>query len=80
MTTAEWISVEALIVSITSSFYAYRASIRAENLKGRSAQRDRELNVFSLLMSERGRWGSPTMLTALNAVKVIFRDNPRHTR
>jgi hypothetical protein len=75
MTTAEYISFGALIVSITSAFYAYRAPIRAENLRLRSAQRDRELNVFSLLMSERGRWGSPTMLTALNAVKVIFREN-----
>ena len=26
-------------------------------------------------MSERGRWGSPAMLIALNAAKVIFRAN-----
>ena len=75
MTTAEYISLAALIVSGASAFYAYRAPIRAENLKARAAQRDRELNIFTLLMSERGRWGSPTMLQALNAVKVIFRDN-----
>jgi hypothetical protein len=75
MTTAEYISLAALIVSIASAFYAYRVPVRAEDLKARSAQRDRELNVFTLLMSERGRWGSPTMLAALNAVKVIFRDN-----
>jgi hypothetical protein len=75
MTIAEWISLVALLISGIAAFYAYRAPIRAENLKARSAQRDRELNVFTLLMSERGRWGSPTMLTALNAVKVISRDN-----
>jgi hypothetical protein len=64
MTNAEYISLGALIVSIASAFYAYRAPIRAEKLKAQSAQRDRELNVFSLLMSERGRWGSPNMLAA----------------
>jgi hypothetical protein len=75
MSTAEHISAAALIVAIVSAFYAYRAPIRAEKLKVETAQRERELNVFSLLMSERGRWGSPAMLTALNATKVIFRDD-----
>ncbi|WP_407152246.1 DUF6680 family protein [Bradyrhizobium sp. ORS 86] len=75
MTTAEYISAAALVVSAVSAFYAYRAPIRAEKLKAQTAQRERELNIFSALMSERGRWGSATMLTALNAAKVIFRDN-----
>jgi hypothetical protein len=49
--------------------------MRAEKFRRESAQKERELNVFSILMSERGRWGTPAMLTALNAVKIIFRDN-----
>ncbi|WP_143274509.1 hypothetical protein [Bradyrhizobium canariense] len=28
-------------------------------MKAETAQREREINVFSALMSERGRWGSP---------------------
>jgi Family of unknown function (DUF6680) len=75
VTTADDISTAALVVSIISALYAYLAPIRTEKLKHETAQRDRELNVFTLLMSERGRWGSPMMLTALNAVKVIFRDD-----
>lgn len=79
MTTAEWISLAALIISAAGGYYAYQAPIRAaktaESLRQASLQRERELNIFSLLMSERGRWGSATMLTALNAVKIIFRDN-----
>lgn len=75
MTTADEISTAALAVSIISALYVYLAPIRTEKLKRETAQRDRELNVFTLLMAERGRWGSPMMLTALNAVKVIFRDD-----
>ncbi|MET4018139.1 DUF6680 family protein [Bradyrhizobium sp. S3.2.12] len=75
MTTAEYISAVALVISAVSAFYAYKAPLRAEKLKAETAQREREINVFSALMSERGRWGSPAMLTALNAAKVIFRSN-----
>jgi hypothetical protein len=55
--------------------FAFFAPIRAEKLKRETTQKERELNCFALLMSERGRWGSANMLSALNAVKVIFRDN-----
>lgn len=75
MTWAEITAVAALVVSIISAAFAFFAPIRAERLKRETTQRERELNCFSILMSERGRWGSPNMLAALNAVKVIFRDN-----
>ncbi|MCK1669400.1 DUF6680 family protein [Bradyrhizobium sp. 153] len=75
MTWAEIIAVAALVVSIASAAFAFFAPIRAERLKRETTQRERELNCFSILMSERGRWGSANMLAALNAVKVIFRDN-----
>jgi len=76
MTWGEITAAAALIVSIVSAIFAFFAPRRAESLRKESAQKERELTCFSLLMSERGRWGSPAMLTALNAVKVIFRDNP----
>jgi hypothetical protein len=75
MTWGEMTAIAALVVSIASAAFAYFAPLRAEKLKKETAQKERELNCFSLLMSERGRWGSPNMLSALNAVKVIFRDN-----
>lgn len=75
MTWAEITAVAALVVSIASAAFAFFAPVRAERLKRETAQRDRELNCFSVLMAERGRWGSPNMLAALNAVKVIYRDN-----
>jgi hypothetical protein len=65
----------ALLVSIASAVFAFYSPTRAENYRKESAQKERELNIFSILMSERGRWGSPAMLIALNAAKVIFRDN-----
>lgn len=71
------IAAAALVVSVASAAFAFYAPTRAERLRRDSAQQERELQCFTLLMSERGRWGSPTMLTALNAVKVIFRDNPQ---
>src|SRR4051794_37300545 len=74
MTWSENIAVAALLVSMASAAFAFFAPIRAERLKRETAQRERELNCFSILMAERGRWGTPTMLAALNAVKVIFRD------
>lgn len=79
MTTAEWISLIALLVSAIAGYYAYQAPIqaaeRAEALRQAAQKRERELNIYAVLLSERGRWGSAMMLTALNAVKVIFRDN-----
>jgi hypothetical protein len=75
MTWGEYTAIGALVVSVASATFTFLAPRRTERLRQESAQRDRELNCFSLLMSERGRWGSPNMLTALNAVKVIFRDN-----
>jgi len=72
MTTAEYISAAALTVSIVSVFYAYRAPIRAEKLKAQTGQRERELNVFTLLMSERGRWGSPAMLMRSTQQRLFF--------
>lgn len=75
MTWADALAIAALIVSIASAAFAYFAPLRAERLRRETAQRERELNCFSLLMSERGRWASPNMLAALNAVKVIFRDD-----
>jgi hypothetical protein len=75
MTWGELTAVAALIVSITTAAFAFFAPIRAEQLKRETTQKERELNCFALLMSERGRWGSANMLSALNAVKVIFRDN-----
>jgi hypothetical protein len=71
---SEAISFVAVLVSIASAIFAFYAPRRAEKLRRESSQNERELNCFTMLMSERGRWGSPTMLTALNAVKVIFRD------
>jgi hypothetical protein len=75
MTVAEVISGLALIVSGIAAYYAYRAPIRAERLRSESAQSEREMLIFTLLMSERGRWGCPAMLQAMNSVKVVFRDN-----
>jgi hypothetical protein len=75
MTWGEITAVAALVVSFASAGFAFFAPIRAEKLKRETAQKERELNCFSILMSERGRWGSPNMLAALNAAKVIFRDN-----
>ena len=75
MTWGEITAVAALVVSIASALFAYFAPIRAERLRRETAQRERELTCFTMLMSERGRWGSPAMLTALNGVKVIFRDD-----
>ena len=75
MTWGEITAVAALIVSITTAAFAFFAPIRAEKLKRETTKKERELNCFALLMSERGRWGSANMLSALNAVKVIFRDN-----
>jgi hypothetical protein len=76
MTWTEIVATLALLVSIASAIFAFYAPRRAERLRRESAQKERELNIFSILMSERGRWGTPAMLSALNAVKVIFRDNP----
>ena len=75
MTWTEIVASLALVVSILSAAFAYYAPMRAESLRRESSQKEKELNVFTLLMSERGRWGTPAMLAALNAVKVIFRDN-----
>jgi hypothetical protein len=75
MTWIEIVATVALLVSIASAVFAFYAPMRAEKFRRESAQKERELNIFSILMSERGRWGTPAMLTALNAVKVIFRDN-----
>lgn len=76
MTWTEIIAGLALVVAVASALFAYFAPKRAETLRRETAQREREVQCFSLLMSERGRWGSVAMLTALNAVKVIFRDSP----
>jgi hypothetical protein len=76
MTWTEIVATAALFVSIASAAFAFYAPMRAEKFRRESAQKERELNIFSILMSERGRWGTPAMLIALNAVKVIFRDNP----
>lgn len=75
MTWGETTAIAALLVSMASAAFAFFAPIRAERLKRETAQRERELNCFSILMAERGRWGTPAMLAALNAVKVIFRDS-----
>jgi hypothetical protein len=75
MTWGEITAIAALIVSIASALFTFLAPMRAERLRRQSAQKDRELTCFTLLMSERGRWGSPNMLATLNAVKVIFREN-----
>jgi hypothetical protein len=75
MTWVEIVATAALLVSIASAIFAFYAPTRAERFRRESAQKERELNIFSVLMSERGRWGTPAMLIALNAVKVIFRDN-----
>jgi uncharacterized protein DUF6680 len=75
MTAAEFIAGAALIVACLSAYYAYRAPIRAEKLRNNTAQREREVAIFTALMSERGKWGSPVMLSALNSMKVVFKDN-----
>jgi hypothetical protein len=76
MTWSEIVATAALIVSIVSAAFAFYAPRRTENLRRKTSQKERELNIFSILMSERGRWGSANMLTAMNAVKVVFRDCP----
>jgi hypothetical protein len=64
MTVAEYTAGAALIVACLSAYYAYRAPIRAEKLRNDTAQREREVAIFTALMSERGKWGSPVMLSA----------------
>jgi hypothetical protein len=79
MTAAEWISLAALIISGVAGYYAYRAPIRAaeiaENLRQAALQRERQEAAFNILMAERGNWGSAPMISALNSIKIIFRDD-----
>lgn len=75
MSWAEIIAAAALAVSVASAAFTFFAPLRTERLKTEAAQKDRELNLFTILMSERGRWGTPQMLAALNAAKVVFRGN-----
>ena len=75
MTWTNIVATVALLISSASAAFAYFAPPRAERLRRESAQREREIAIFTILMSERGRWGTPAMLTALNAVKIVFRDN-----
>jgi hypothetical protein len=55
MTVAEYTAGAALIVACLSAYYAYRAPIRAEKLRNDTAQREREVAIFTALMSERGK-------------------------
>jgi len=79
MTAAEWIALTAVIISGVAGYYAYRAPIRAaeiaETLRQGTLQRERQEAVFNILMAERGNWGSGPMISALNSIKIIFRDN-----
>jgi len=75
VTLAEVISIIAVCISGIAAVYAYRAPVRAERLRNESAQAERKLAIFNSLMAERGSWGSPLMLSALNSAKIAFRDD-----
>jgi hypothetical protein len=79
MSLSETISTLGVIVAAAAALYAYKAPIRAaehaDRLRAEADQREKERRIFEVLMSERGKWGSSALISALNAVKVTFKDD-----
>jgi hypothetical protein len=48
----------------------------AEELRNQTTEQERKQSAFTILMAERGGWGSPNMIMVLNSVRTIFRDVP----
>lgn len=76
----DWITIAiscvGLVIACIAALYAYRAPLeavdRAEEARKKAQNIEQKLQILNVLLAERGHWGSPAMLTALNCTRTVF--------